>query len=137
MKKQLMALVGVGLLLATVSAYAQTIRVKAQVPFDFIANHETLPAGEYSIQSLGFDSTLLIRNADMKEHAIVNSNRCESGKPAEKTKLVFRKYGDRYFLAEVWVEGMESGHAFAKSPREAEVARDFTMQNVVIVASLH
>ena len=45
MKNQLFALIGLGLLLATASAYAQTGVVKANVPFDFIVNQTELPAG--------------------------------------------------------------------------------------------
>lgn len=137
MKKQLLALVGVSLLLATVSAYAQTISVRANVPFSFIANRDDMPAGEYTIQTLGLGQNLLIRNADAKSRTIVNANRCESLEASKRTRLVFHKYGDRYFLAQVWVEGSNSGREFFKSHRETEVARDFSMQEVVLTASLH
>ena len=54
MKNQLFALVGLGLLLATASASAQTVPLKANIPFNFIVNKAELPAGEYTVQSLGF-----------------------------------------------------------------------------------
>ena len=53
MKNQLFALIGLGLLLATASAYAQTGVVKANVPFNFIVNKTDLPPGEYMIQPVG------------------------------------------------------------------------------------
>ena len=53
MKNQLFALIGLGLLLATASAYAQTGVVKANVPFNFIVNKAELPAGQYTIQAVG------------------------------------------------------------------------------------
>ncbi len=49
MKNQLFALIGLGLLLATASAYAQTGVVKANVPFNFIVDKTQIPAGEYLI----------------------------------------------------------------------------------------
>ena len=49
MKKQLFALLGLGLLLATASAFAQTVALKANIPFSFIVTGKTLPAGEYTI----------------------------------------------------------------------------------------
>ena len=49
MKNQLFALIGLGLLLATASAYAQTGVVKANVPFNFIVNKTDLPAGDYKL----------------------------------------------------------------------------------------
>jgi hypothetical protein len=136
MKKQLLAIAALGLLMTAVSAYAQTIRMKADVPFNFIVDRATLPAGEYSIASAGLGDALLIRDADGKATRVVMPNQCESLKPASQTKLVFRKYGDRYFLAQVWIEGNTLGHEFPKTSRETEVARDFTMQEVVLTASL-
>ncbi len=54
MKDQLFALIGLGLLLATASAYAQTGVVKANVPFNFIVDKTELPAG--STRSRGLAS---------------------------------------------------------------------------------
>jgi len=50
-KKQLLTLLGLGLLLTTVWAYAQTIKLKANVPFNFVVTEERLPGGEYTIRS--------------------------------------------------------------------------------------
>jgi hypothetical protein len=136
MKKQLFAVAILGLLMTAVSAYAQTIRMKADVPFNFIVDRATLPAGAYTIESAGVADALLIRDADGQAKRVVMPNHCESNQPAGQTKLVFRKYGDRYFLSQVWIEGNTLGHEFPKSSRETEVARDFTAQEVVLVASL-
>ena len=54
MKKQLLALVGLGLLLATASASAQTVLLKANIPFNFIVNKAELPAGEYTTEESWF-----------------------------------------------------------------------------------
>lgn len=133
MKKQLLVLIGLGLLLTTVSAYAQTINVKATIPFDFIVNRSTLPAGAYSLQSMGSDGrVLLVRSSDNRPEALLVTNRSESRQAAEKSKLVFHKYGDRYFLSQIWVAGNASGHQLPKSPRENEIAQDFSMQEVVL-----
>jgi hypothetical protein len=53
MKNQLFALIGLGLLLATASAYAQTGVVKANVPFNFIVDQTPISAGRYVIQPIG------------------------------------------------------------------------------------
>ena len=137
MKKQLLALLGLGLLLATVSAYAQTINVKANIPFNFVVDKSTLPAGEYTIQSLSLsEKALAIRSADQDAKAMVLSMSCRSLNPSEQTKLVFHRYEDRYFLAQIWVAGDNSGRELPKSRHETEVARDYPVQNVILVAAL-
>ncbi len=119
---------------------AQTIRLKADVPFEFIVNGSTLPPGQYTIQSFGTadGKTLLVRNANKNENAMVNSINVESRESASETKLIFHRYGDRYFLAQVWVEGNERGHEMPKSHRESELARDYDhhFQEVDVVADL-
>ena len=136
MKKQMLSLLGLGLLLATASAYAQTVQVKADVPFSFIVDKQTLPAGEYTVQSMDLAGrALLIRNADQKALEMVLSIPCEK-KAADDTKLVFRRYGSQYFLSQIWVAGNGTGHEIPKSHREAEVARDYTPQEVIVTASL-
>lgn len=119
---------------------AQTIRMKADVPFEFIVNGSTLPPGQYTVQSFGAmdGKTLLVRNAEMNQNATVNAIGLESKTTAKATKLVFHRYGDRYFLAQVWIAGNERGHALPKSHREAELAKDYsnTFQEVDVIAAL-
>jgi hypothetical protein len=139
MKRQVLTLIGVlSLVLAAGSALAQTINVRADIPFKFVINKQTLPAGQYSIKTLNASSgrTLLIRSDDSKTASMVSSDSVQSFKPADQTKLVFRRYGDRYFLSQVWVAGQESGHELPRSGRETEVALDYTLQEVVVMAEL-
>jgi hypothetical protein len=137
MKNQLFALIGLGLLLATASAYAQTGVVKANVPFTFIVDKADLPAGVYTIQSLGLAAgAMTIQSADDKVVKVILPNACESSQPQKGTKLVFHRYGTEYFLAQIWREGSERGQELPKSGRETEVAMDYPVQNVVVVAAL-
>ena len=137
MKNQLFALIGLGLLLATASAYAQTGVVKANVPFNFIVNNTDLPAGAYTLQSLGNTGTaMVIESPDRK---VVNGflpNACESNNVLEVSKLVFHRYGSQYFLTQIWTAGNSRGREFPRSGREREVAMDYTSQDVVVVATL-
>jgi len=137
MKKQMFTLLGLSLMLATVSAYGQTVRVNANIPFNFSVTGATLPAGAYTIQSLTSDGRVLsIRDSDMKAQGMVLAIPCESLNDVKQTKLVFHRYGDRYFLTQIWVAGRNSGHQIPKSRRETEMAKDYTMQEVVFVAAL-
>jgi len=121
-------------LLMTAAASAQTVHMKVTVPFNFIAVGTTLPAGEYDIQSLGAEEkVLVIRNRNSAESVLVFSNSAEALNASTSTKLVFHRYGNRYFLSELWVEGDKLGHQTTPSSRETEVAMDSPGSEVVLL----
>ena len=138
MKTHALTLIGVlSLLLAAGSAFAQTIDVKGDVPFNFIVNKATLPAGQYELKSLSGDGkTLTLRGPDGKPVGIFSSIRAENLKASDKTKLVFKRYGDRYFLSQIWLAGARSGHELPMSSREKEMAMNSTPESVVVMAEL-
>lgn len=137
MKNQLFALIGLGLLLATASAYAQTGMVKANVPFNFIVGKADLPAGEYTIHALGITgAAMVVESSDSKVVKLILPNGCASNQAQEKTKLVFHRYGAQYFLAQIWTQGSGQGKELPTSKRETEVAMDYPAQDVVVVATL-
>jgi len=137
MKNQMFALIGLGLLLATASAYAQTGVVKANVPFNFIVNKAELPAGQYRIQPMGITaSAMAIESPDGKVVQAFLPNACASPQAQKTTKLVFHRYGTHYFLAQIWKAGNDRGQELAESGLETEVARDYPAQSVVVVATL-
>ena len=135
MKKQLLTLLGLGLLFATASAYAQTTALKANIPFNFSVAGKSLPTGEYTIQSVGTSNRVLVLRGSDNSSKMVMANYCESARPSDKTKLIFHRYGDRYFLSQIWTAGNSSGAEFPQSSHEAEVAMDFPRQDVVLIAS--
>jgi hypothetical protein len=137
MKSQMFLLVGVGLLLATASAYAQTGVVKANVPFTFIVNKTELPAGQYRIRNLGLTGTAMaINGSDGKVVSAFLPNACQSPQAQKTTKLIFHRYGAQYFLAQIWRQGNDRGQELPVSRLESEVALTEPAQNVVVVATL-
>jgi len=133
MKNFLLFAVALTLLITTASA--QTVKVKANIPFSFVVNRATMPAGEYLVESMDHDGGVLaIRDSHSKTTNLVISNSCESVKAATHTKLIFHRYGDRYFLSQVWIQGNNRGRELRPSDREKEVAKDFSVQQVVLMA---
>jgi hypothetical protein len=121
-------------LLMTVAANAQTIHMKVQVPFNFIAAGTALPAGQYEIVSVGIgENVLAIRNVNSPAGVLVISHSCESLNASSNTKIVFHRYGNRNFLAEVWVQGDNLGHQVTPTSRETELALDFPKTNVELL----
>ena len=46
---------------------------------------------------------------------------CTKLEEAEKTVLIFHRYGDQYFLEQVWIEGNTIGRQFVKSKIETQL----------------
>jgi hypothetical protein len=143
MKRQAFSLVSLlTLLLVAGSAFAQTVHVRGNIPFNFAVGNKTLPAGTYDVRTIssGDSKTLLLRSRDSNASIIVNSNAAETLEPANNTKLVFNQYGNRYFLSQIWLSGSTLGRQLPKSSREKETARDLaqdlTQGRVEIMASL-
>jgi hypothetical protein len=135
MKKHTL-LLGLSLLLIGTVAYARDVNLKVNVPFDFVVNGATLPSGEYSVQELEVGNAISIRKADHTAKAMALATRCESRITSEKSKLVFHRYGNRYFLTQIWMAGDNAGQQLPKSRLETEIALNRTVQEVVLVAAL-
>jgi len=136
MKRNLLLFAAALALVVTTVASAQTTKVKVTVPFSFIANRANLPAGQYLLQSVDIEGKVLqIRNMETNSSNLVMFHSCVSLASVKQTKLVFNRYGEQYFLNQIWVEGNNSGHELSPSPREKEVAKDFSKHEVVLVAA--
>jgi hypothetical protein len=117
-----------------VSAQTRAL-LKADVPFEFVANGKTMPAGWCIIQGRGDGQTILSINSG-SEHMFVAPNSTESLKPSAKTSLVFHKYGDRYFLSSINREGDQRGYELPASSLEKELRAQNVIENdVVLVAA--
>ncbi len=104
MKKQILSVVAILTLVFAVSAFGAHISgvLKADIPFDFMVNGKTLQAGTYKVQQGSSDSTLLIRGVDGKNAAVSITMNGVQAKGETKAKLVFNRYGNEYFLNEIW-----------------------------------
>ena len=143
MKRQAISLISLlSLLLVAGSAIAQTSSMHANVPFSFTVGDKTVPAGSYTIGALGrTPEMLLLQATDGSSPMIVGSNSVRNLNGANKTKLVFNRYNDHYFLSEIWVQGATSGRQIPKTSQEKELAKELaanrTHERVEIVAGLY
>ena len=145
MKKQISSAV-TGCLLAMIIAapvHAQmpgtTMRVA--IPFDFIVEGKTLPAGNYEIKRIS-DSPegLLIRNVyDKHDHVMFETESVEAKTIPNDSEVIFHRYGDSYFLSEVFVAGVETGRESLPSRAERQLRRELAsnsaeLETVALVA---
>jgi hypothetical protein len=136
-KRLLVIALALPLLLMTAAASAQAIHVRVNIPFNFIAAGTTLPAGQYDIQTIGTpEKVLAIRDLNSSAGILVLSNPLELSSPSSSSKLVFHRYGSRYFLAQLWMQGYSSGYQVTPTSRETEVSMDIPGSEVVVVMAL-
>lgn len=126
----LMTLVGLtGLLNAQTST-----TITAQVPFAFVANGKTMPAGECTI-AVDVDGRTLLSISSGERHTFALPIADESPNAREKTALVFHRYGNQYFLVAVKHEG-GTGYQLPTSRLERELqARNIPWQVFTLLAS--
>jgi hypothetical protein len=120
-------LVAATLILVGLPSFAQTL--KANVPFDFIANNTRVAAGALNISEWTSNYRIL-RNEAGKGLLLCHVMKADekSGKP----KLVFNRYGADYYLAEIW-----TGEQVEKVPAGKQlrhIAQLKTPDEVVAVA---
>lgn len=115
------------ILLATlvVSAQAQSPsnRITAQIPFDFSIGDKKLPSGKYSVGRLRQNADDIVQTIDGEDghsKAIHTSIPVRNLDLTENAKLVFHRYGDQYFLYQVWPAGTTTGRQFPASRSERE-----------------
>lgn len=118
----LMIVVGLALATAVVSANAQSAnRVVADVPFEFSVGYKTMPAGEYMLRSItSAGDALMIQSADSRLTALRQSEATARNKD-NHARLVFHRYGEHYFLAEVWNGADLTGRQLLKSQEERAI----------------
>ena len=131
--KTIMLSVGAVALLGASGLSAQT-KATATIPFEFTVQNTTLPAGEYNISNRSeTHSWMLIQNVETRKAILVLAPDSESGyrSPKDKNVVVFRKAGDRYFLADVKTDAV-CGHV-VPGKLERELASNGSGQTVAAV----
>src|SRR5271166_3927568 len=117
------------LLMALVPAYAQKTSATVNIPFAFTVDDVRMPAGEYRITSPSEKviSVQRVGGAEV-ETTIINSNGPIKGDGGPK--LVFRRYGNEYFVAAAYLPHADHAHEFVASAAEIQVARNTKQQTV-------
>ena len=103
---------------------AQTLnghQLQATIPFAFQAGSKQMPAGVYQITVQ--DHVMLLQDRDPGKYVagylIVTPS--ADGAAQTKGRLVFHRYGDRYFLREVWEANSKQGITCSGSSEEKEI----------------
>ena len=127
--------------LASVSAQTPGHNITANIPFEFSVGDKTLPAGQYAVARINSDGTQLrVSNREVNASRLTLS--VQNSEPKEQSVLIFNRYGDRYFLSEVWLTGERVGRQMLRSRSEKEIGLELAKNNgeaetVTVIAARH
>ena len=121
-----MLVVAIAFATAVASANGQSAKkVVSDIPFEFVVGDQTLSPGKYSLQTLTAPANgLLIQNDHGKSAAMRFTFPIEPRQNRRIARLVFHRYGQRYFLAEVWTGAGNTGRQLIKSRQERAIERE-------------
>ena len=118
----------IALISTGIPAKAQSLQYKltVNIPFDFTVADQKLPAGKYSIgrAQVGQGDTIIQLSSVAGDDTVTRITIPVVQRDAVKDGvLVFRQYGDEYFLSEIWPAGGHTGRALPRSRTERELER--------------
>ena len=131
-KKVFSALLTCSLLavVAVATSYAQEPGhpVRATIPFDFSVRGKTLPAGNYEIRRISDEPDGLmiagLNHNNRGKRVMFETEALQARKIPSKGMLVFNRYGDSYFLSEIFVSGDQEGRELHASRQERNLGRE-------------
>lgn len=114
------ATVGVLAMFAAAPVDAQSSAMRATIPFAFAAGSETLPPGQYEVRRLN-QSPNVMHVRGPRASVLVMSETGASTRSWQKTRLVFHRYGNAYFLRTISFGGYRA-FTLPESKGERETA---------------
>ena len=108
-----------GSLVATQSASAQSTAVaEVNIPCAFHTPTQTLPAGAYRVDRTG--NLLILTSTDSKAAGFVLTHSAIKTQAPNHGYVVFERYGDTYYLEQIWTAGENTGIECPKGRAEKE-----------------
>jgi hypothetical protein len=136
MKTKILAVAGAVLLsiVAAGECLAQSRSLEVNVPFTFEVGNKTLPGGSYRVESVptGAGSIEMLRSNHGDVRLPVSTTATNTNSGTLTPAVVFHRYGNRYFLAQI---RMGDGHVREVFPsqQEKELARSEQRIEVALV----
>ena len=138
MKSRVARILSIGIALAAVAAvHAQDRTVTANVPFRFYMGSSPMPQGAYRVNEISNGAVVWIMSMQSDAIKAATAVNVAGKERIEPAKLVFHRYGEEYFLAEIWTGDGPAGRALARSPREKELAQSGAAPLAMIQVFMH
>jgi hypothetical protein len=96
-------------------------RLIADVPFAFNIGDRTMAAGHYEYVSVS-EQVAQIRNLNSDVSQLLIKAQNVQARRMPGAMLVFNRYGEEYFLSQIWDGSSDIGIQLARSKREKEIS---------------
>lgn len=118
-----------------IRARAQVVdEIVADVPFGFTIRDHALPAGSYTLKRVDSQPGVMeIRDADGGRVLLFLTGSAQAASEPQQTELIFDRFGDQYFLSEIFEDGNTTGAEVPKSRAE----RSLEKQIATVKVSVH
>ena len=134
MKRRITRILSIGIALAAVAAvHAQDIAVAANVPFKFYVGSSLMPQGAYRVGEVSNGRVVWITSTQNAAAKAVITMSVSGKKAVEPARLVFHRYGNDCFLAEIWTGYGANGQAIPRSPREKELTQSGAAPTLAVI----
>lgn len=123
------------LLVGSARAGTSGSSVVVNVPFDFVVAGQTLPAGEYLVRRstlVSAEGLAISSLANKTTGVFVLTAAVQSNERQRESRLVFNRYGNQYFLSQLWTTGEASGRETIKSSHERKLSRELAKQGLKV-----
>ena len=110
--------------------------VKVKIPFNFNIGAQRFSAGQYDLKPL-LQHTVMLRNQQGRGLTNVTTISVRSMEAPSSSSLIFRRYGEHYFLIQVWVQGDTVGREIPKSRSEIESAKVVGSAGELVALNVH
>ncbi len=120
--KRILIATSFAMLLTGSLAHAQRVVMNARIPFDFQASGVKLPAGTYEVTTGIAPGIVRLSSFEHKTGAMLVAQPVQAPAAGEQCRLLFHRYGDRYFLSQLWEAGNNTGLQLKKTKAEIEAA---------------
>jgi hypothetical protein len=104
-------------------AAAQDQSVTVNIPFDFSANDQKLPAGTYRISLQAPQYLSFVDTQSTKKQYLMLVQPTGEQNSKDWGRMIFRRYGDSNYLYQVWMPGQGQGRQFVRTRTEQETLR--------------
>jgi hypothetical protein len=102
---------------------AQAQSVTVNVPFNFSANDQKIPAGTYRVSLEAPRYLSFVNTQSTKKQYLMLVQPSWGQNTQDGGRMIFRRYGDSNYLAQVWMPGQGAGRQFIRSKSEQETLR--------------